>query len=135
MTRRAAALLVSLFLGATVLTGTVAAGAGPLETSARTTTTVRRTTTTVRRTTTTVRRTTTTVRRATTTTRPTTTTTRPRATSTTAARRCDAAYPTVCIPPPPPDLNCGDITAKNFTVKSPDPHKLDGDRDGIGCES
>ena len=136
MTRRAAALLVSLFLGATVLTGTVAAAAGPLETSARTTTTVRRTTTTVRRTTTTVRRTTTTVRRATTTTRPTTTTTtRPRATSTTAARRCDAAYPTVCIPSPPPDLNCGDITAKNFTVKSPDPHKLDGDRDGIGCES
>ena len=22
---------------------------------------------------------------------------------------CDPAYPTVCIPPPPPDLDCGDI--------------------------
>ena len=23
---------------------------------------------------------------------------------------CDPAYPTICIPPPPPDLDCGDIT-------------------------
>jgi micrococcal nuclease len=48
---------------------------------------------------------------------------------------CDPAYPTVCIPSPPPDLNCGDITHRNFTVLPPDPHRFDGDGDGIGCES
>lgn len=48
---------------------------------------------------------------------------------------CDAAYPTVCIPPPPPDLDCGDITHRNFTVKAPDPHRFDNDGDGVGCET
>jgi endonuclease YncB( thermonuclease family) len=48
---------------------------------------------------------------------------------------CDAAYPTVCIPPPPPDLDCGDIGDRRFTVLAPDPHNFDGDRDGVGCES
>jgi len=48
---------------------------------------------------------------------------------------CDAAYPTVCIPPPPPDLDCSDIPHRNFTVLPPDPHRFDGDHDGIGCES
>jgi len=52
-----------------------------------------------------------------------------------AATGCDPAYPTVCIPPPPPDLDCGDITFRRFTVLPPDPHKFDGDHDGIGCES
>ena len=47
---------------------------------------------------------------------------------------CDPAYPGVCIPPPPPDLNCDDIQDKNFKVRSPDPHNFDGDSDGIGCE-
>lgn len=47
---------------------------------------------------------------------------------------CDAAYPDVCIPPPPPDLNCGDITFRRFTVLGPDPHHFDLDRDGVGCE-
>lgn len=47
---------------------------------------------------------------------------------------CAAEYPTVCIPPPPPDLNCGDITFRNFTVLPPDRHGLDLDHDGIGCE-
>jgi hypothetical protein len=47
---------------------------------------------------------------------------------------CSPAYPTVCIPPPPPDLNCGDISYRRFTVLPPDPHLFDGDRDGIGCE-
>ena len=47
---------------------------------------------------------------------------------------CDPAYPTVCIPPPPPDLNCGDIEFRRFHVMPPDPHKFDGDRDGVGCE-
>jgi hypothetical protein len=48
---------------------------------------------------------------------------------------CDPAYPTVCIPPPPPDLDCGDIPYRKFTVQAPDPHHFDGDHDGIGCEN
>jgi hypothetical protein len=40
----------------------------------------------------------------------------------------------VCIPPPPPDLDCGDIRAKGFRVVGADPHRFDGDHDGIGCE-
>jgi endonuclease YncB( thermonuclease family) len=50
---------------------------------------------------------------------------------------CAASYPTVCIPPPPPDLNCADIPFRSFRVlrdiSSPDPHDLDGNRDGVGC--
>lgn len=38
---------------------------------------------------------------------------------------CDPSYPDVCIPPPPPDLNCGDIADKDFTVLPPDPHGFD----------
>ncbi len=48
---------------------------------------------------------------------------------------CDPAYPTVCIPSPPPDLDCGDIPYTNFEVLPPDPHNFDGDGDGIGCET
>jgi micrococcal nuclease len=49
---------------------------------------------------------------------------------------CDPSYPTVCIPPPPPDLDCGDIPYRYFTVVGSDPHRFDGtDNDGIGCES
>jgi len=48
---------------------------------------------------------------------------------------CSPAYPTVCIPPPPPDLDCKDIPYKRFTVLAPDPHKFDSDKDGIGCET
>jgi hypothetical protein len=48
---------------------------------------------------------------------------------------CDPAYPTVCIPSPPPDLDCKDIPYKNFKVLPPDPHRFDSDHDGIGCES
>lgn len=47
---------------------------------------------------------------------------------------CDPSYPTVCIPPPPPDLDCKDVSYKNFKVLSPDPHEFDRDGDGIGCE-
>ncbi len=48
---------------------------------------------------------------------------------------CDPSYPTVCIPPPPPDLDCGEIPYRDFTVLPPDPHRFDGDGDGIGCET
>lgn len=49
---------------------------------------------------------------------------------------CDPAYPGVCIPPAPPDLDCGDIPYRRFRVLAPDPHNFDGrDHDGIGCES
>lgn len=40
-----------------------------------------------------------------------------------------------CIPSPPPNLNCADISDKGFQVSSPDPHGFDRDEDGIDCES
>jgi len=48
---------------------------------------------------------------------------------------CDPSYPTVCIPPSPPDLNCGDIPYRRFQVVGIDPHGFDRDGDGVGCES
>ncbi|MCB0969532.1 MAG: hypothetical protein KDB37_22060, partial [Ilumatobacter sp.] len=48
---------------------------------------------------------------------------------------CHPSYPTVCIPPAPPDLDCGDIPHRNFVVLPPDPHNFDGNHDGIGCVS
>ncbi len=48
---------------------------------------------------------------------------------------CDPSYPDVCIPPYPPDLDCGDISYRNFYVSRADPHGFDADNDGIGCES
>jgi hypothetical protein len=47
---------------------------------------------------------------------------------------CHPSYPDECIPPPPPNLNCDDVDATNFQVVGSDPHGLDGDNDGIGCE-
>lgn len=48
---------------------------------------------------------------------------------------CDSSYPTVCIKPPPPDLDCKDVPYRNFVVRAPDPHRFDGrDNDGRGCE-
>ena len=48
---------------------------------------------------------------------------------------CDPSYPDVCIPSPPPRVNCGDIPYNNVRVLPPDPHGLDGyDNDGRGCE-
>ena len=49
--------------------------------------------------------------------------------------RCHASYPTVCIPPPPPDLDCGKILHRRFRVVGSDPHRFDDDRDGVGCET
>jgi micrococcal nuclease len=48
---------------------------------------------------------------------------------------CDLSYPGVCIPPAPPDLDCGDIQYRRFQVLPPDPHGFDRDGDGVGCES
>lgn len=48
---------------------------------------------------------------------------------------CDLAYPTICLPSPPPDLDCPQIHHQDFPVLPPDPHGLDADEDGIGCES
>jgi micrococcal nuclease len=50
------------------------------------------------------------------------------------AGACDSAYPGICIPPPPPDLDCADVPYRNFRVLPPDPHRFDADGDGRGCE-
>jgi hypothetical protein len=48
---------------------------------------------------------------------------------------CDSSYPDVCIASYPPDLDCPEISYKDFKVLSPDPHGFDKDNDGVGCES
>ena len=49
---------------------------------------------------------------------------------------CEPAYPTVCLPPPPPDLDCPEVLPLvNFQALPADPHHLDADQDGIACES
>jgi hypothetical protein len=48
---------------------------------------------------------------------------------------CDSSYPDTCISLPPPNLNCKDVSDKNFAVLPLDPHGFDRDEDGIGCES
>jgi uncharacterized repeat protein (TIGR01451 family) len=52
---------------------------------------------------------------------------------------CDPHYPGVCIPPLPPDLDCADLPFRQFRVlhdgpTTPDPHSLDNNFDGIGCQ-
>jgi micrococcal nuclease len=59
----------------------------------------------------------------------------PKATPKTVRGNCDPSYPDVCIPPPPPDLDCGDVPYSRFRVEGDDPHGFDRDRDGVGCES
>jgi micrococcal nuclease len=49
--------------------------------------------------------------------------------------RCDPSYQGVCIPSPPPDLDCADVRYRNFRVRPPDPQHFDADGDGRGCES
>lgn len=51
------------------------------------------------------------------------------------AGECDPSYPTICLPSPPPDLDCPQIPYTDFLVVPPDSHRLDADEDGIGCES
>jgi micrococcal nuclease len=53
------------------------------------------------------------------------------------SRACDASYQGVCVPPPPPDLDCPDLVDRGIplpvTVVGSDPHDLDPDGDGLGC--
>ena len=57
------------------------------------------------------------------------------------AYACEPSYPTVCIrlKSEVGDLDCGDSSYTNFTVRHSvtpaDPHVFDGDKDGVGCES
>jgi len=51
------------------------------------------------------------------------------------AGECEPSYPTVCLPPPPPDLDCSEIPYTDFAAVPPDAHHLDADEDGIACES
>jgi micrococcal nuclease len=51
--------------------------------------------------------------------------------------KCDPNYTGGCVPPPPPDLDCADIRGLGIApvrVVGSDPHRLDGDNDGLGCE-
>ncbi|MGH7549674.1 MAG: thermonuclease family protein [Gemmatimonadota bacterium] len=47
---------------------------------------------------------------------------------------CHPSYSDVCIPPPPPDLDCADVPHARFRVTGVDPHRFDGNLDGVGCE-
>lgn len=46
---------------------------------------------------------------------------------------CDPNYAGACVPRYPPDVNCADVGV-TVTVVGSDPHRLDGDGDGYGCE-
>jgi Flp pilus assembly pilin Flp len=54
-----------------------------------------------------------------------------------APAQCDASYAGACVPPAPPDLDCDALAALGITevalVGTDDPHGLDADGDGIGC--
>jgi endonuclease YncB( thermonuclease family) len=61
----------------------------------------------------------------------------PRSTAPPASGKCDPNYTGGCVPPYPPDLDCADIRALGIApvrVVGADPHGLDGDGDGWGCE-
>ena len=48
-------------------------------------------------------------------------------------KRGDGAAPSGGLPPPPPDLDCSDVSGP-VRVGRGDPHRLDADGDGEGCE-
>ncbi|MEO1391182.1 MAG: calcium-binding protein with excalibur domain protein [Cyanobacteria bacterium J06634_6] len=53
---------------------------------------------------------------------------------------CDPHYSGACVPvyrTEADDVDCSDIEEKNFTVVTigEDPHRLDGDEDGVTCEA
>jgi hypothetical protein len=45
------------------------------------------------------------------------------------------ASPSLSVETEDEDLNCEDVSDRNFKVSSSDPNGFDGDNDGIGCES
>ena len=48
---------------------------------------------------------------------------------------CDPNYTGACIQPyEQGDVDCGEIEDRNFQSIGSDPHRLDGDKDGVGCE-
>jgi Flp pilus assembly pilin Flp len=51
---------------------------------------------------------------------------------------CDASYVGGCVPPGPPDLDCDDLAKMGVPlpvqVVGGDPHKLDGNDNGFGCD-
>jgi endonuclease YncB( thermonuclease family) len=51
---------------------------------------------------------------------------------------CDPNYAGACVPPSPPDLDCPQLRALGLAlpvrVVGSDPHRLDADGDGLGCE-
>jgi hypothetical protein len=48
---------------------------------------------------------------------------------------CDPNYSGACIPRYPPDVDCSQLSARNFRSIGSDPHGLDRDHDGIACEA
>lgn len=50
------------------------------------------------------------------------------------SRKCDPNYSGACVPPYPPDVDCGQLSAKGFRVVGTDVHRLDRDSDGVACE-
>jgi micrococcal nuclease len=48
--------------------------------------------------------------------------------------QCDPNYAGACIPPYPPDVDCGQLAANGFQVVGVNVHGLDRDHDGIACE-
>jgi hypothetical protein len=56
----------------------------------------------------------------------------------TPAAQCHPSYPSICIPLGSPDVDCPELRDQglhDFEVIEPDPHRLDDDNDGIGCET
>lgn len=47
---------------------------------------------------------------------------------------CDTGYSGACVPQYPPDIDCADVGSR-VLVGGSDPHGLDRDGDGIGCEA
>jgi hypothetical protein len=53
-------------------------------------------------------------------------------------RELRPVHPDLCVPPFPPDLDCSWAYARgesHITVRGSDPHGVDGNNDGVGCES
>jgi micrococcal nuclease len=52
---------------------------------------------------------------------------------------CEPSYPDFCLAIGTADLDCADVEWRRFTVlwnvANPDPHRFDGNSDGVGCES